>query len=79
MNKPKVIYRVDINVSHYYKLSFVFDDIRDAQYLTDALLLNLDKERSDSAVFAIYPEVPEEKEAEVPEAEEPETEVAGNE
>ena len=70
MNKPKVIYRVEINVS-YHKLSFAFDDIRDAQYLTDAFLLNLDKERSDSAVFAIYPELPEE--------EEPETEVGGNE
>ncbi len=75
MNKAKVIYRVDINVSHYYNLSFVFDDIRDAQYLTDAFLLNLDKERSDSAVFAICPEVPEEEKEE----EKTETEADGNE
>lgn len=71
MNKPKVIYRVEIKVSSYYKLSFAFGDIKDAQYLADAILLNLDKENSDPVTIAIYPELPE--------VEEPETEVPGNE
>lgn len=71
MNKPKVIYRVEIKVSTYYKLSFKFDDIRDAEYLIDAILLSLDKENSDPVSAYIYPELPE--------VEETETEVPGNE
>lgn len=71
MNKAKVIYRVLVNVSHYYKLSFIFDDIKDAEYLVDAILLSLDKENSDFVDIVICPELPEEKE--------PEKEVPGNE
>ena len=67
MNKAKVIYRVEITVSSFYKLSFKFDDIKSAEYLTDAILLSIDTEASDPVSVYIRPELPEE--------EEPETEV----
>lgn len=55
MDKPKVLYRVKVSVS-YHKMEFVYDDIRDAQYLTDAILFHLDQENSDEVKVAIYPE-----------------------
>jgi len=65
MDKPKVIYRVRVSIS-YHKMQFIYTDIRDAQYLTDAILLNLDRENSDSVSVEIYPELiePEEEQKE---------------
>ena len=61
MDKPKVLYKVHVSVS-YHKMQFIYSDIRDAQYLTDAILLNLDRENSDAVSVAIYPELPESEE-----------------
>lgn len=62
MSKPKVIYKVRVTIGSYYKMVFTYTDIRDAQYLTDAILLNLDESESDAVSVAIYPELPEPEE-----------------
>lgn len=61
MDKPKVLYRVHVSVS-YHKMEFIYGDIRDAEYLTDAILFHLDRENSDEVKVAIYPELPEPEE-----------------
>lgn len=62
MDKPKVIYKVRVTIGSYYKMVFTYTDIRDAQYLTDAIMFNLDRENSDAVSVAIYPELPEPEE-----------------
>ena len=62
MSKPKVIYKVQVTIASYYKIVFTYTDIRDAQYLTDAILLNLDESESDAVSVAIYPELPDPEE-----------------
>lgn len=62
MDKPKVIYKVRATVGSYHKMVFTYNDIRDAEYLTDAILLNLNRAESDEVSVAIYPEIPEKEE-----------------